>query len=571
MSARTPTTAAPRPTAAPRRGVAGRVVRALVSMIGLLVMLAGLPAALTVVAGWPLPDTWPTGQQWLAWLERPVTVPFLVGLFACAGWLLWVGLLFAVAAEVLSVVARVDTSRWRLPAPLRAVAAGLVGAVVLALTGTAARAATTPAPAGAAAVTGPAAPTTAGTAAVMQAVPPASAATTTKAHHGKVTFEIRGQRYHALVRRGDTMSKIARQWLGDADRWPEICRLNWHRHWPKTGGKLRDCDLIYPRWDLRLPADATPPPGAIRIGTPPPKPPQLPAPPPPAPQPAITPPADPDGVIEPDTTTTAPPATGNQTAPRPDTDTSPQTGPHEGVTLPGGWMSTALAAAILAAVAGAWAMRRHRYRPRRPTSLQHPDPWWPPLPHIVRRLRAALRNDDRPELDPDNDATRVGQTATETDRDSAQTDDDRLQGGPRDIRPDQQDRAPASSIDAHATATGTHLAGLGTLPPQGVVLAGPGAHAAARALIVAAATAAPKTPGHLITTHSTAMALLGDTPQHPRTTVAATTADAIEHVTRLILARTRQTHDLDEPPTPPATVLLLDSSEGHDKVLDALL
>ena len=40
---------------------------------------------------------------------------------------------------------------------------------------------------------------------VKATAPPASAATTTKAHHGNITFTIRGERYHAIVRRGDTM------------------------------------------------------------------------------------------------------------------------------------------------------------------------------------------------------------------------------------------------------------------------------------------------------------------------------------------------------------------------------
>ncbi|GIF98759.1 hypothetical protein Cci01nite_38530 [Catellatospora citrea] len=542
------------------------------SVTGLLVMLAGLPAALAIVAGWPLPDAWPTGQQWLAWLERPVTVPFMIGLFACVGWLLWAGLLLAVLAEILSMVGRVDTSRWRLPAALRAVAAGLVGAVVLAITGSAARAAAPPAAASTVAgMTGPAASAAAGPRTAVESVPPASAATTTKVHHGKITFEVRGQRYHAIVNRGDTMSKIAQQWLGDADRWPEICRLNWHRHWPKIGGKLRDCDLIYPRWDLRLPADATPPPGALRIGTPPrtTPPPQQTAPPQPSPQPTVTAPADPDGVIEPESATTNPPATSDQ---NPHTDASHQPAPGAGVTLPGGWVSAALAAAILAAVTATWAVRRQRYRPRQPISLRHPDPWWPPLPDIVRRLRTALHHRDRPDRDDIDDLTPVQQPPTQTGQNLAQPAPATPQNEVHDNHPNEHDHKPTPALAADTTATGPQLAGLGTLPSNGLVLHGPGAHAAARGLIAATITATQQMPGDLITTGSTAMALLGDSgPAHPRLTVAATTAEAIEHVTRQILARTRHTHDLHQPPSLPATVLLLDSTEGHDKVLDALL
>ncbi len=547
-------------TVAPRGSIVGRALRVLISAGGLLAMLAGLPAALVVLVGWPLPDAWPTGEQWMAWLAQPVTVPFLIGLFTCAGWLLWAGLLAAVAAEVLSVVARVDTSRWRLPTPLRAVAAGLVGAVVIAVAGSAARAATT-SPAPAATTPRAAASTALVTRDVVETAPSASAATTTKVHHGTITFEVRGERFHAVVRRGDTMSKIARQWLGDADRWPEICRLNWHRHWAKIGGKLRDCDVIYPRWDLRLPADATPPPGAVRVGTPPRvTPPQQPLPAPVPPQPTATPPADadPDGVVEPDITTTAP-TTIDQHKDNNQVGSSQQQQPA-GIALPGGWVSTALAAGILAAIAAAWAMRHHRYRPRRPTGLQQTDPWWPALPDAVRRLREALRAtaDDNPAQHPTQP-----------------------QVGPSTSNDQHTDANTYAAADVHYTntpaepqpaTTGPALAGIGTLPPGGLVLAGPGAHAAARGLIAATLATADRSPDQLITTRATADVLLGDDNlHHPQLTVATTTADAIEHITRQILSRTRQAQQHDQPSTPPPTVLLLDTADGHGKVLDALL
>ncbi|WP_144120934.1 BTAD domain-containing putative transcriptional regulator [Catellatospora sichuanensis] len=573
MSAPTPT------TSRPRGSFAGRAMRGLISACGLLVMLAGLPAALVVLVGWPLPDAWPTGEQWMAWLAQPVTVPFVVGLFACAGWLLWAGLLAAVAAEVLSVVARVDTSSWRLPAPLRAVAAGLVGAVVITVVGSAARAANKPAPTHVVAAPDAAAYAAVGARDVVEAVPPVSAATTTEVHHGTITFTVRGERYHAIVRRGDTMSKIARQWLGDADRWPEICRLNWHRHWPKTGGKLRDCDVIYPRWDLRLPADATPPTGAVRVGVPAPgAPPQRPTPEPAPPKPTFPAPtdADPDGVVEPDATTVAPSTADNHGDTSPGS--SPQTLPSAGITLPGGWVSTAMAASILAAIAGGWAMRHHRYRPRKPSGLQDTDPWWPPLPDIVGRLRQALRRNSQPDIDdPDGDQGCLAQTVTTAG--SGPTEHPSLPPANRSVNGDAYAHADADAptedantvVEPLQTATGPELAGIGTLPPGGLVLAGPGAHAAARGLIAATLTLPNPNPDNLITTIATTGALLGDGDlHHPRLTVAATTADAIEHITRQILSRTRQAQDNDQPP-PSATVLLLDTTDGHDKVLDALL
>jgi hypothetical protein len=57
-------------------------------------------------------------------------------------------------------------------------------------------------------------------------------------------------RYEYRVRRGDTLSRVAKIWLNGPDRWPDICRLNKHRHFD-VGGTLTDCDLIYPGWELR--------------------------------------------------------------------------------------------------------------------------------------------------------------------------------------------------------------------------------------------------------------------------------------------------------------------------------
>jgi nucleoid-associated protein YgaU len=57
---------------------------------------------------------------------------------------------------------------------------------------------------------------------------------------------VAGRRYNYAGEPGDTLSKIALHWLGNVSRWPEICELNRHRHWPGIGGTLQDCDLVYP-------------------------------------------------------------------------------------------------------------------------------------------------------------------------------------------------------------------------------------------------------------------------------------------------------------------------------------
>jgi two-component SAPR family response regulator len=254
------------------------------------------------------------------------------------------------------------------------------------------------------------------------------------------------------------------------------------------------------------------------------------------------------------------------------------------VTLADGWVGTALAATILAAVAAAWALRRHRYRPRTPTSPRNPDPWWPPTPHIVGRLLASRRHHDEPDDEPlDGALAAVTGPAPHVPVPAAR---ELPLGGAaealrhrldHDIQLDAPepvgDPAPARSVTHQpATATGPELSGIGPLPTTGLFLTGPGAPAAARALITAALVTTGRQQGHIITDRTTANALFDrEDLHHHRLTVADTTAGAVEHITREILAHARETQDHDQPTPSPATILLLDSAAGHHKVIDALL
>jgi nucleoid-associated protein YgaU len=50
-----------------------------------------------------------------------------------------------------------------------------------------------------------------------------------------------------VVKSGDSLSKIAKENLGDANRWPEIFELN--------KDKIKDPNLIHPGQELRMPAE----------------------------------------------------------------------------------------------------------------------------------------------------------------------------------------------------------------------------------------------------------------------------------------------------------------------------
>jgi DNA-binding SARP family transcriptional activator len=460
------------------------VAAAVRSLLSAAFLLLGVPALLWWVWGNPV-DRLPTGQQLTDWLDQPdgrLSEAALAGAAIWIGWLIWAALAVMLLAAVVTAVTRIRLPVPTLPAPLHKLLFGLAGTAAITL-GAAGRATTASGqpPAHAA---------------------PAPAALSADAQDGPVagpaTILIGDARYSYTVQRGDTLSKISRDWLGTPDRWPQICRLNKHRHFPNVGGVLRDCDLIYPGWDLRLPADATPPATAKpQPRTPPPKPT------PRQPDPTSTPPVDPDGVVaEPAQPSTPAPTTSADPGDS-DVADAPARSSDDGVELPGGFVPWSLAAAITSAAALVWLHRRRRHQPG-----QHLDD--PDLAEPVTELhRHVLRN---PNL------------AT-----------------PADLA----ERAAA-------------VPELPWPPPGGVGVTGPGAHAAARAALVSAlASGGPADPdrrGEVIIDHTTWITLFDTEPpptgSWPRLHIAADLDHALTMLDSRLLHRARildehAVHDID--------------------------
>ncbi len=539
-----------------------------------LLLGIGLPAGLIRLAGSPLPHHSPSREGLLRWLDRPLTRGSLTIVLIYLLWLVWALFIAVVLGEAVTHLTRIRLPRPRLTCPLHRVVGGLFGAAVVTATTAPPVAAHANVSADQPAVpdksassatahpqrdyagTVPSRPRWTGAAAGShQPMGPPSADPTlvTRRVHKTAVAGVTAPsetgapsvvlltgydqpkgntdpgRY--VVRRGDTLSSIARRHLGDASRWPEICHLNWHRHWPTVGGTLRDCDLIYPGWDLKLPADAKPPTGAAPA--PPPHSPVQPKPDPgstgqptPAPSTSTTTPEDPDGVVEPSGSTApaapsasapgvAPPAT---TAPTPGSPTpaasapattSPDSSPTAsddkttsapsasdgGVHLPGGsFVPWALAAAITAAAAMVWLQRRRRFVPS--ANGEDDDP--PELPPPVVKLhRQVTRNPDLPT--------------------------------PSDLA----ERAAA-------------VLALPLLPPGGVGLVGDGAPAAARAALVSTlASGGPRDPdrrGEVVIVGTTLATLIGaDTAlgPWPRLHVADDLDQALSMLDTWLLYRAR--------------------------------
>ncbi|GGK31468.1 hypothetical protein GCM10010124_25320 [Pilimelia terevasa] len=377
---------------------------------------------------------------------------------------------------------------------------------------------------------------------------------------GTITLVAAGRSYDVHVHRGDNLYKIAQQWLGDGDRWPEIYQLNKHRHFD-DGRTLNNPRLIFAGWTLDLPDDAQPPAGHTNPkpttpATPPVEPaqpskpaeptlPATPAPTHPAPTPSgpATPPTD-DGVI---TTTAAPQSPSTSTPSKSAQQPAPATS-RPGIDLPGGgWVDAGLAAALATAAAAVWAHRNRRYRRLAGVSRRRRDADLPAVSALVKHVRARLAptfgpRGARPATTPVadevaswvSDLRPTGEPGdlTGADHDSSALIDSDWQPAPdREIIAEQQTPPQVEPADvvkvepgpATPVAPSTDGEHAQVWPTAGLGLTGPGALAAARGLLVSAlASGSPDDPQartEVIIPASTLASLLGAAAvQVPNTT-----------------------------------------------------
>jgi DNA-binding SARP family transcriptional activator len=239
----------------------GDILTALASVIGLTVVIAGVPAALWMAVGWPLPHALPSLSALRAGLER-ATIPdeLFPKTLATVAWLAWVQFLACIAVEASAALRgrrplRVPGAGWG----VQTLAAKLVGAALLLL----------PAPAMASplSVGMPSRPP-----AVVRMVEPQPSGGEPAAAPRLVSAAPAVERTLAeqahpryLVQRRDTLWRLAERHLGDPLRWHDIFSLNKGREQP-DGRRLEEPHWIYPGWELLMPADATglpaPPSGA---------------------------------------------------------------------------------------------------------------------------------------------------------------------------------------------------------------------------------------------------------------------------------------------------------------------
>jgi len=557
----------------------GRLVWSLLALAVLLGLVGGVPAALWMLVGWPLPHALPT----LAELGRALTqngIPdtVLIDILALGCWAAWAVFAAAIAVEAVAAVRGRAARRLPLPlaGPLQALAGALVAAVLLTFGPLAPRTHAHELPGGplpaALAAAEPTEPALAQHDPGSNRPPTAAAEPPPATHRPAAAAAAPRAPRRYTVKPRDTLWGIADRELGDPFKWHDIYRRNKDRPQP-DGRALTDPDLIRPGWTLELPAISSPPRrGAAQ------------APPPTGPRPAAH-AAAPGAAHKPEreqpghpTVTTTPkptrPSTGSP--PTHHGDNQPEapcqpSGPA--IELPSGAVvGGSLAAGIAVALAAARLHQRRRRRLGEPRpGITHTDPLVTPT---VRRLRRAAHAADEAEADAAGHAR---------DRDPAR---DPALDLPEDAAAaTTRPTAPVTTRPAHpGTAAVRHAARQHPgevavdLTDGGLALVGPAATAAARAVLVALLASAQHQPDAVdlevtVVGDQLAQDLLGGAIPVPGLVVAADldaalSAGEVELVHRLRLLQDHEATDvaayLAIDPAEPLPTLVLVADPARD-------
>lgn len=464
-----------------RRGISrrfGRLPRGTVAAALLIALLVGTPWALTRYIGWPLPNRVPTWPELQLQLLGPTNTGFLVGTLACACWLAWAAFTADVARCAVAELGRARSRparhrhRHRRRSPTHALAAVLVGAVVLAILGNRPLARD---PRPLLAPLSPAVSTAAPVDAQRSLVLPVAVSGVVETDQLESPVPPRS----VIVRPPDPVTgihdslwRIAERELGAGTRWPKIFELN--RGTPQPGGgAFTRPSLIFPGEELVLPNQGTPPTSSNHHGDP--GPPQ-PSPPPPSPQvDAPTPDAAAPRVPALAPESAAAPGTGSELGAPAERRSEPQ---DDGRWDPRLFAGLGLAVAVGAALTIVRRRRRRRYLPGSGVRDDLPE-----APAVYELRLAHLRDDPDHYPDDVHDWDDDHGGADEHDGDAPPHVEHRgdlvtpASGDAADGPIGPADRVAAASGEARQIALS--LAGT-----RGVGLTGPGAVDAARSLLL---------------------------------------------------------------------------------------
>ncbi|MFD4504512.1 hypothetical protein [Streptomyces sp. NPDC058457] len=250
-----------------RRRTFGDFVKAFFAFVVLLVLVVGVPGALAVTVGWPLPHSAPK----MEWLSQPIGVDVFLNTLTVIVWLAWAQFTACVLVEVKAAVSGVGLPG-RVPGsgPSQLLARQLVAALLLV---GATAASFTP---GLSQLGHSLEGNQKGTVATAQATPgilaqqqeqakSTAAALAEQASHAAAQAEQGSTATHGATkyyriqppegRHHDSLWEIAQRHLGDGRRYKEIYELNKDRIQP-DGSRLSEASLIRPGWIMEMPGDA---------------------------------------------------------------------------------------------------------------------------------------------------------------------------------------------------------------------------------------------------------------------------------------------------------------------------
>lgn len=211
-----------------------RTLKGLGALLVLLLLMVGIPAALILFAGNPIP-TMPELQQALTGVDFGGT--FLLGtILPLIGWGFWASFVFSVLVEARAALNNVTAPQLAGLRPQQALAGALVAAVLAIGAGTPATAMT-------------AQPSTNGSSISTQLED-----TQLEDTPSQPTDQADARQY--TIQTGDTLWGVAEQKLGDGSRWSELAEGLKNR--PQADGTtMSDPNLIYVGWTVELPGDQT--------------------------------------------------------------------------------------------------------------------------------------------------------------------------------------------------------------------------------------------------------------------------------------------------------------------------
>ncbi|TDE17802.1 hypothetical protein E1289_35930, partial [Actinomadura sp. 6K520] len=241
-----------------RHRSAGDVLAGIGAIAALAVLLAGVPAALLLLFGSPLPDTVPSTSD----LTRRIGPGALIGVLVALVWLAWLQFAACVVVEVYAGVRGVGVpARVPLAGGTQSLVHRLVVAALLLFTATTA---IMPAlSAGGLAQRPPAQTQSQEFRPVAATVPERTAGTGTDRAAADLAAEPMRKAETAKIyrvqppegRHHESLWEIAEKCLGEGRRYKEIFALNKGRVQP-DGTRLTIASLIRPGWILEMPADA---------------------------------------------------------------------------------------------------------------------------------------------------------------------------------------------------------------------------------------------------------------------------------------------------------------------------